>query len=69
MVTKVLCICATDAYDSARFLCENYYNTAPQCDITCHSGWYKHYLVLHLNAHTAQCILDSVINYVLGNIQ
>lgn len=29
---------ATDAYDSARFLCENYYNTSPQCDIICHNG-------------------------------
>jgi len=32
---------ATDAYDSARFLCENYYDSAPECDITCHSGWYE----------------------------
>lgn len=30
-----------DAYDSARFLCENYYNTAPECDITCHFGYDK----------------------------
>ena len=33
-----VCCNAIDAYDSARFLCENYYNTAPECDITCHIG-------------------------------
>jgi len=27
----------SDAYENARFLCEQYYATAPSCDIECHN--------------------------------
>jgi len=29
--------CVADAYENARFLCEQYYATAPDCDIECYN--------------------------------
>jgi len=34
---EFFCYCdISDAYENARFLCEQYYATAPGCDIECH---------------------------------
>ncbi len=50
----------SDAYENARFLCEQYYMAAPDCNFTCHnrksdSGNYYTNITLNSTVKTTRC--------------